>query len=669
MCVRPQDTITGEHIELRILTEADASEEYAAWLNDPMVNQYLETRHVSLEELKTYIREKAEKPDALLFGIFWRENSRHIGNLKLEPIDREKGEAAIGILIGDKASWGKGVATEATNLAAEYAFSTLKLRALTLGVIPENTAAIRVYEKCGFVRTRVESDALNHDGILYDRIVMRREAPTLHTAAVNIILKSFDGDPHDKAVQERALRGLKIDTCISITDHTQLLPALDAQEHIWMPAGPLRAGQYPEVDWNTIAPLDEELIEQMRECEAIFMTMIDRYAFPEDIRYQDRKRQYYRHLRYWNHTLQAKNIDLVLMNHPPHQCYDMVLYSLCKLRGIALLYFERNLTTDDIYLVEDWEQSAVEIFDRYRELQEEYYDRSRPVPLSDQYEYYLRYYRDPQPTPWYKPHDNRDFERSFFAKWWKTAVRILWLRPGRFFASIVSPSFWSRKMQEHKTLRFYERHARVPDLSKCFIYLPLHYQPEATTSPQSGAYVNQELIAQMIAAFLPRDVALYIKEHPRQTERCRSREFYESLLKMPSVTFVPKDMSTFDLIDKAMAVATGIGSAGFEAMMRLKPVLMFGHFLYQSGPGIHRIHTTEDCRMALEEILADEPSHTLRDVRLFLKAIEACATPWVGPTIYPGDRRTQSEKAECMGALIANRLRTIRTESGSLLVK
>lgn len=176
--MRPQDTITGEHIELRILTEADASEEYAAWLNDPMVNQYLETRHVSLKELKTYIREKAEKPDALFFGIFWRENNRHIGNLKLEPIDCEKGEAAIGILIGDKASWGKGVATEATNLAAEYAFSTLKLRALTLGVIPENTAAIRVYEKCGFVRTRVDKDAINHDGILFDRLVMRRDAPT-----------------------------------------------------------------------------------------------------------------------------------------------------------------------------------------------------------------------------------------------------------------------------------------------------------------------------------------------------------------------------------------------------------------------------------------------------------------------------------------------------------
>ncbi|MBI1812552.1 GNAT family N-acetyltransferase [Candidatus Peregrinibacteria bacterium] len=169
--------LTGDHIFLRELREEDATEAYASWLNDPEVNRYLETRQVTLEQLRSYIREKAASPDALLFGIFWKENGRHIGNIKLEPIDREAHEATMGILIGDKEYWGKGIATEATNLISDYAFSLLHLRSITLGVIADHAAAIRVYEKCGFARVRVEKGAINHDGVLFDKLVMRREAP------------------------------------------------------------------------------------------------------------------------------------------------------------------------------------------------------------------------------------------------------------------------------------------------------------------------------------------------------------------------------------------------------------------------------------------------------------------------------------------------------------
>ena len=66
--------------------------DYAGWLNDPVVNQYLETRKVTIEELRTYIQEKSKSANAIFFGIFWKENAQHIGNVKLEPIDRKKKE-------------------------------------------------------------------------------------------------------------------------------------------------------------------------------------------------------------------------------------------------------------------------------------------------------------------------------------------------------------------------------------------------------------------------------------------------------------------------------------------------------------------------------------------------------------------------------------------------
>ena len=169
--------IPGPIITLRPLTEANATEEYASWLNDPEVNKYLETRKVTVDELKSFINEKNASETALFLGVFWNENGKHIGNVKLEPIDCAKKEATMGILIGDKNYWGKGVATEATNLVAGYAFTKMGLKELKLGVIPENKAAIRVYEKCGFTMERVEKGAVNHDGVLHDRMVMRKLAP------------------------------------------------------------------------------------------------------------------------------------------------------------------------------------------------------------------------------------------------------------------------------------------------------------------------------------------------------------------------------------------------------------------------------------------------------------------------------------------------------------
>ena len=157
-----KERIEGDRIYLRTLEREDASSEYASWLNDPMVNQYLETRSITLEKLRAYIEEKDQSPSVLFFGIFWKENGKHIGNVKLEPIDFEKGCATMGILIGDKDYWGWGVGTETTNLVTDYALKNLSLREVNLGVMADNTAAIRVYEKCGYTIDHVEKKSIKH---------------------------------------------------------------------------------------------------------------------------------------------------------------------------------------------------------------------------------------------------------------------------------------------------------------------------------------------------------------------------------------------------------------------------------------------------------------------------------------------------------------------------
>ncbi len=166
--------IVGPRVELRILLPSDASEKYASWLNDPETNKYLETRSVTLPELREYIAEKDQSAEALFFGVFWKEGDNHIGNVKLEPINCEEGWATMGILIGDGTYRGCGVGTEVTDLITNYAFKELGLQEARLGVISENRAAIRVYEKCGYVVEAVEEKTINHDGVLFDRIRMKK---------------------------------------------------------------------------------------------------------------------------------------------------------------------------------------------------------------------------------------------------------------------------------------------------------------------------------------------------------------------------------------------------------------------------------------------------------------------------------------------------------------
>lgn len=142
--------INGERIHLRILKEQDASYEYVSWLNDNEVNKHLETKKADIDSLKKYIHNKLESEKCLFFGIFYNENNKHIGNIKLEPISPENKIATMGMLIGDKAYWGKDIATEALNLLVLWSFNNLDIEEIDLGVLKDNAAAIRVYYKSGF---------------------------------------------------------------------------------------------------------------------------------------------------------------------------------------------------------------------------------------------------------------------------------------------------------------------------------------------------------------------------------------------------------------------------------------------------------------------------------------------------------------------------------------
>lgn len=142
--------IDGERIYLRKLKLSNATNKYVSWLNDPKVNKYLSTKKATISNLKRYIREKNSKKDCLFLGIFLKKIDKHIGNIKLEPIDFENKNVTLGIMIGDKKYWNKGFGTETIKLLANWVFEKLTATKIYLGVDKRNVAAIKAYIKAGF---------------------------------------------------------------------------------------------------------------------------------------------------------------------------------------------------------------------------------------------------------------------------------------------------------------------------------------------------------------------------------------------------------------------------------------------------------------------------------------------------------------------------------------
>lgn len=144
--------LESEKIYLREVRESDVTDEYYEWINDPEINQFLETRFYprSKNDILNFVKKMDGNPNEILFAICAKKNDKHIGNIKLGPINWIHRKADISLLIGDKNYWGKGIATEAIRLVIDFAFKTLNLNKVCAGYYESNTGSAKAFTKIGF---------------------------------------------------------------------------------------------------------------------------------------------------------------------------------------------------------------------------------------------------------------------------------------------------------------------------------------------------------------------------------------------------------------------------------------------------------------------------------------------------------------------------------------
>ncbi len=150
------------------VTMKHATVTYLDWLNDAEVNRYLEVKKDnSLIELQAYIQDTIDKK-IFFWAIHLKTDHKHIGNIKIDPVNVKHGTGEYGIMMGDKDEWNKGYAKEASLAIIDFCFKKMNLRKMTLGVINNNTAALKLYEKLGFTTEGIYKKHVVVDGEYFD---------------------------------------------------------------------------------------------------------------------------------------------------------------------------------------------------------------------------------------------------------------------------------------------------------------------------------------------------------------------------------------------------------------------------------------------------------------------------------------------------------------------
>lgn len=152
-----KDTLIGEKVYLRQISMDDCSENYVRWLNDPEVNQFLETKwsDQNMDSIRSFVESQRDNTHSVLFAIIAKDEDKHIGNIKIGPIHTHYNHADISYFIGEKNYWNKGIATEVIKLVCKFGFDKLNLHRIEAGAYDCAIGSWRALEKCGFKREGV----------------------------------------------------------------------------------------------------------------------------------------------------------------------------------------------------------------------------------------------------------------------------------------------------------------------------------------------------------------------------------------------------------------------------------------------------------------------------------------------------------------------------------
>ena len=140
--------ITGTYVELKPVEREDLPR-YVAWFNDPDVMRYFGRYEPwSLAQEEDWYETQRQRADVRNYAVYYE--GQHIGGAGYSAIDGRARSAEVGLLIGRKDLWNRGLGADIMGALVRFGFEQMNLHRIYLRVFSDNVPAIRCYEKVGF---------------------------------------------------------------------------------------------------------------------------------------------------------------------------------------------------------------------------------------------------------------------------------------------------------------------------------------------------------------------------------------------------------------------------------------------------------------------------------------------------------------------------------------
>lgn len=345
------------------------------------------------------------------------------------------------------------------------------------------------------------------------------------------------------------------------------------------------------LDYSRITP---ELSASLAGCQIQYYRMIDQTAFEREFNF--RVNSFYKHVAAWSALLDG--VSFVIFGNIPHGGYDWVLYNLARLRGVQCFMFYQMPVRPGLptlkYAVTDCMNHADSAL-RHS------FDDSITRHVKTYFDGYTRSI-DQGYTPFTRKKSSfmRLADKMMNADWSDPLLPVskaLSRTTYKIYKSVFHDAYSS-------TAYSIPRGSGLPPLDRfeTILYYPLHYQPEASTSPLGGHFVEQDLLVKMVAACMDDSMCLIVKDHPRRSLKSRYHQFFQDIKALPRVYLVSSDDHGVDYIARADALIGISGTSCWEALFLGKPVLMAGARIFENAPNVFKVDGPDTISNALKAI-------------------------------------------------------------------
>jgi len=333
----------------------------------------------------------------------------------------------------------------------------------------------------------------------------------------------------------------------------------------------------------------------------ICFKMMDRFDMYGAFSRLDRE-AYFHKLTIWClKTVHEKKPDALLMIERPHSHSQYLLYRVCKYLDVKIANFKacplfplNYLQYDEVHSVEKVMESDPEIWREFESTLAGYIDELSALSESGD-----------SHSPSYMQRQRRDakLDRKI-KKFIFNDSKLIWKdfkhHVGNRLRGVYSPinpyryglirRLWSKNTRRKNLRRFCQAATEQFDFSESFVYYPLHYEPERTTTPDGGDFYDHMVALVALRKLLPDHLKIVVKEHPSQFfladkgSRGRSPLIYDVFKSVKGVVFVGTEGDSMDFIRRSSCVATLTGSVGIEAAIMGKKAITFGYTWYYDCP-------------------------------------------------------------------------------------